>query len=284
MVRTGGACPGTTQVNCNDDFSSCGTSSQISMTMNAGVTYYIIVDGYGSNSGAYSLSLTTTPVAGVCTYYDAVNHRFIIEWSRVQKFDGSAPYSEETFECMLYEPGYPATPTGDGEILFQYLTCNNTTDDASSNDYCTVGIENLDNTDGVMYSYWNMASPQIPGAAVLAAGRAILFTTQKLPVDTQAVPTEVVATGTSSSVTLLWRSVQTDIHGAPLPSVQYKVYRGTDASFVPGVASLIATVGDTTYTDATISGQRYYYLVQAVSPAGSLSASAPSAPPRPATR
>ncbi|MBK6765543.1 MAG: hypothetical protein IPG71_04210 [bacterium] len=54
-VNTGGACPGNTQVGCNDDY--YGLQSRLYLNMNAGQTYYIIVDGYGANSGAYSILL-----------------------------------------------------------------------------------------------------------------------------------------------------------------------------------------------------------------------------------
>jgi hypothetical protein len=59
-VRNGGACPGSTQVACNDDYSSCGTGSQVSFQAAAGTTYYIIVHGYSSYSGNFTLNVTGT--------------------------------------------------------------------------------------------------------------------------------------------------------------------------------------------------------------------------------
>lgn len=49
-----GSCGGA-EVACNDD--SCGVGSQITLNVTAGVTYYIVVDGYSGN-GAYSLTVT----------------------------------------------------------------------------------------------------------------------------------------------------------------------------------------------------------------------------------
>lgn len=63
-VRTGGTCPGTTQVGCNDDFASCGTGSQLTFQAAAGTTYWIIVHGYATNSGTFSLSVTGTACSG----------------------------------------------------------------------------------------------------------------------------------------------------------------------------------------------------------------------------
>ncbi len=58
-IRSGGACPGTVQDACNDDF--CGLQSQITFTFNAGTTYYIIVDGWSTSSGAYTLNIDVPP-------------------------------------------------------------------------------------------------------------------------------------------------------------------------------------------------------------------------------
>ncbi len=56
-INTGGACPGTTQVACNDDFG--GSQSKVQCLMNAGQAYYIIVDGFQGYSGNFVLHLTT---------------------------------------------------------------------------------------------------------------------------------------------------------------------------------------------------------------------------------
>lgn len=55
-VNTGGVCPGNTQVGCNDDYGNL--QSFLSLVLNAGQTYFIIIDGYSANTGAYVLSIT----------------------------------------------------------------------------------------------------------------------------------------------------------------------------------------------------------------------------------
>lgn len=56
-VNTAGACPGALQLACNDDFG--GLQSQVSLTLSAGQTYFIIVDGYGTGSfGDYVLNIS----------------------------------------------------------------------------------------------------------------------------------------------------------------------------------------------------------------------------------
>jgi hypothetical protein len=54
----------------------------------------------------------------VYTYYDAANHRFIIEYFRVEHYPSGY---EENFEIILLDPAYYTTPTGDGEIIVHSL-------------------------------------------------------------------------------------------------------------------------------------------------------------------
>jgi len=65
-VRSG-SCQTGSQLACNDDTSGCATGSsanhgsRITPTVTAGQTYFIIVDGYSSASGNFSLSVTPPP-------------------------------------------------------------------------------------------------------------------------------------------------------------------------------------------------------------------------------
>jgi hypothetical protein len=116
-------------------------------------------------------------VGGAAVYqkYDAANHRWIVEWSRLRNDPGST----ETVEAILYDPAFHSTGSGDGIIVYQYHTVtNNETPDG----YATVGIESPDQSDGLLYTYYNRY-PQ--GAATLAAGRAIKF----LPLDSRPLGT-----------------------------------------------------------------------------------------------
>ncbi len=87
----------------------------------------------------------------ICHYYDTANDRFIIEWNGcVNRFDDS---SVEKFELILFDPAFTPAADGNGELQVNYHTINNP--DATSN-YSTVGIENLDQSDGVLYTYANI--------------------------------------------------------------------------------------------------------------------------------
>ena len=104
----------------------------------------------------------------VAYYYDALEQKFLVEWSRVHNdYDDAL----ETFQVLLYDPAYYQSDTGDGEILFQYHTIHNS--DYAWN-FATVGIESPDKQNGVEYTY---AGQYAAGAMELHNGMAITFTT-----------------------------------------------------------------------------------------------------------
>lgn len=102
--------------------------------------------------------------------YDNTNHRFIIEWSRIyHTYADSIPHpgDPETFEAILYDPAYNPTLTGDGEILYQYMSIINP---LSS----TVGIEDHNESTGIQYVYNGIYAS---GASEIDDGIAIKLTT-----------------------------------------------------------------------------------------------------------
>jgi len=108
------------------------------------------------------------PTGGkVYTYYDTANHRYILEFSGVEHYDGAGAGLPETFEYIVYDPAYHQTLSGDGEIVVQY----NLVSDASS---CTAGMENAAETDGLQYQALGVVNAAAHG---LASGRAIKYTT-----------------------------------------------------------------------------------------------------------
>ncbi|MFH1279913.1 MAG: C25 family cysteine peptidase [Candidatus Eisenbacteria bacterium] len=109
---------------------------------------------------------TSAPASQAYYKYEAVNHRWIFEWSRYRNAVGGAV---ETFEVILYDPAFHTTDTGDGMIEFQYQQVTNYD---PTEGYATVGIESPDQLDGILITYWNRYSA---GATTLAAGRAIRF-------------------------------------------------------------------------------------------------------------
>ena len=102
----------------------------------------------------------------VCHYYDESANRYIIQWSRVLNMSGS---TQQNFQVILYDPSHYATETGDGIILFQYETFNNSD---HLQHYSTVGIEDGDRSDGLLWTYFNVYNT---GAATIRSGTAIKF-------------------------------------------------------------------------------------------------------------
>jgi hypothetical protein len=114
---------------------------------------------------------------GVFRYYDTANHRYIIEWKNCTHPNAPGNHPE-TFQLIINDAAFYTTPTGDCELIFQYHTVYNDDTDTwhpeSPGLYCTVGIQNLQNNDGLLYTYDNLYNP---AAAPLAAERAIKVTT-----------------------------------------------------------------------------------------------------------
>jgi len=104
-------------------------------------------------------------------WFDEANHRYVVAWDRLKLRFGYQTHTESC-QAILYDPAYYPTPTGDGEILFQYEVVNNVESDGM---YCTSGIQNGDHTMGITFNYFNRRPAT---AANLAAGLAVKFTTQ----------------------------------------------------------------------------------------------------------
>ncbi|MBU1675040.1 carboxypeptidase-like regulatory domain-containing protein, partial [bacterium] len=103
---------------------------------------------------------------GVFWWHDTGENRLIVEWSRMRNDEGG---SDETFQIILYDPAVHQTDTGDGVIEMMYSAVSQVD---ATNGYATVGLQNLDHTDGLLYTYWN----QYPAAAApLATGRALRY-------------------------------------------------------------------------------------------------------------
>ena len=114
-------------------------------------------------------NLTQSGTNRVYHWYDDVQHRYIIEWHQLQQNYETYQGSTEDFQLILLDPLFHQTTSGEGMLIFQYKVVN---DDDDRNAYATVGIQNPEGDDGILYSYWNHI---MGGAAPLQTGRAILF-------------------------------------------------------------------------------------------------------------
>ena len=101
----------------------------------------------------------------------------LIEWSDMRTYDNN---SEQDFQVILVPN--PNSETGDGDIIIQYKTFNNTSDGyypeggtPTHGCYATIGIENKYGNEGLQYTFNNQYAL---GAAPLFDNRAILITTE----------------------------------------------------------------------------------------------------------
>lgn len=109
--------------------------------------------------------------AQVCTSYIEESGVFVIEWYRMRTNSNNRI---NTFQLLLFDPALYATPTGDGEFVFQYHTFDDNQSNSQDFPYCTVGIKNHDATVGL-----NLLNYHLEDATVqsIDAGMAIRFTT-----------------------------------------------------------------------------------------------------------
>jgi len=114
----------------------------------------------------------------VYQWHDAANHRYVIQWARMRNMDNGL----NNCEIILYDPAHHPTLTGDGLIVFQYQAVTNNDHDRG---YATTGIQNLDGSDGITWTYYN---DYAPGARTLVAGRAIAWVpTPRVAAETMTV-------------------------------------------------------------------------------------------------
>jgi hypothetical protein len=103
-----------------------------------------------SNGFLFWDDLDPSEAGDIYQYYNDTEHCWIIEFYEVDHYGGPGDY--ETFQVILYDPAYYTTPTGDGEMVFQYYTVS----DVTSN---TVGIEDSTETIGIQWVYNNTYDP-----------------------------------------------------------------------------------------------------------------------------
>jgi hypothetical protein len=132
---------------------------------------------FGSNSGIPSAGGPRAMIApfwddldpslygDIYQYYDVANHRWVLEFKDAAHYGASG--DRETFQVMLLDPVYYPTPTGDGEIVVQYLN-------GMAQTGATFGIESYDETVGIQYYFDGLYHEW---AAEVTDSCALLYTT-----------------------------------------------------------------------------------------------------------
>ena len=98
----------------------------------------------------------------VFKFFDEINNRIVIQWDNLANAedDDLCPNCvRETFQLILNDPNYYNTPTGDGEIIFQYKEIHDIDDNGN---FSTIGIESPNQNDGLQILFANNLHPSSP--------------------------------------------------------------------------------------------------------------------------
>ena len=192
---------------------------------------------------------------GVYTWYDAANHRYVVEWSRMPNYN---PLLNElhTFEIVLYDPDYVATESGNGVFMFQYKQIANNDPDRM---FATTGIESEQEDAGLEYSYANLYPA---AAAPLGSGLAIRFTTDAPRFEPPKLRS-FEAHPSGSGVIVSWEPADTR------PRSGFRIYRGQLGGDYAPVGGALLDPATRTFLDATADpDSSYAYEVGSLDPFG----------------
>ncbi|MBT7618922.1 MAG: T9SS type A sorting domain-containing protein [Calditrichaeota bacterium] len=106
------------------------------------------------------LETSDPSLSGVYYHYLEEESKFIVEWYG-HDFRGQTQLLQNlTFQVILYDPDVYTTPTGDGEIEFQYKIFGEMDALIEVNTPPSIGIRNYDGSDGLQYYYKFEFPPQ----------------------------------------------------------------------------------------------------------------------------
>jgi len=160
-------------------------------------------DGPPNMIAAYweDLSPQRTNSGKVWRWYDAANHRLIVEYNHIEQYAPLGAF--ETFQVILLDEAYYPTSTNDGRIKVQYKDIS-----GSFQTEGTVGIENAAQTIGLQYLFDGAYDVHAHPAA---DGFAILYTT---PTSLPSVTVTLTPYGTPIQIPASGGSFNYNIAGA----------------------------------------------------------------------
>ncbi|MDP8228613.1 MAG: hypothetical protein P9M15_04085, partial [Candidatus Electryoneaceae bacterium] len=157
---------------CTNGWAALGNQNELSDFRNRRIAQPV---GPDAHLCVWWDNLITVGNSAILTHYDEEGGRFIIEWSQMRRLVEWGQGADETFQIILYEIEQYPTFTGDGVIVYQYEDVENERVQAHNDTpYCTIGIGNLNDTDGLQYTYWNSYPA---GAMPIESEMAITFIT-----------------------------------------------------------------------------------------------------------
>lgn len=281
-VRTFGACPGTLEEACNNDF--CGFQSEVRLILNAGQTYWIIVDGYNGTAGNYVL--TVAEVAPPPPGENCENPLFLTvpdrqtgtTCGRINDYDEMCPFDAFTPDVV-----YRYVPSSDQSVTFDLCESDFDTKMYIWEDAC-IGYPIACNDDDPVCAFYRGNEVFYPSrlrCAPLSAGHTyfvvvdgyagcgnyVLTTYQCLA---PAVPSPVqglTASLQGDSIRLSWLPVTTDTSGNPIYIDYYRIFACAAADSSPvGTASTMRTQYDLLHETLYPYLHRFYYVTAVSTP------------------
>ena len=109
--------------------------------------------------------------AQVCTKYLEESGLYVVEWYRMRTNSNNRV---NTFQLILYDPAVYPTATGDGDVVFQWETWDDSQSNSQDFPYCTVGLKDQTGTIGLTLRNYQQEPATIDA---IGAGRAVRLTT-----------------------------------------------------------------------------------------------------------
>jgi hypothetical protein len=109
--------------------------------------------------------------AQVCTRYFPESGLFVVEWYRMRSNSNNRI---NTFQLILHDAAHYPTPSGDGDVVFQWHTWDDNQSNSQDFPYCTVGLKDHSATVGLTLRNYLREPATVEG---IGAGRAVRLTT-----------------------------------------------------------------------------------------------------------
>ncbi|MDD4150335.1 MAG: glycine-rich protein, partial [Bacteroidales bacterium] len=157
MYLSSGSC-NTTSITYNDD--ACGTQSTITYSLTAGNTYYLLLEAYSGNLGAYTIDVTA-PSAGItlaCGNFNAGNLNLTTSWQNASYSAGTIPYWSFTATAGDVCSFSLCSNSEDSYLRIYNSSATLLTSNDDGGPYCTGSPASLDWTCSTTGTYYVTAS------------------------------------------------------------------------------------------------------------------------------
>lgn len=272
-VRAGGNCPGAVLIACDDDYGCAtgnGLQSQVDFFGYAGVTYYIIVNGFSTSSGPFALNVSATngfnspndfcPGTAIASLPFTDVGSTICDNHNYPNFQGNsspdAVYTLTSATCQNVSVSLCGSGYDTGLSIYRNGNCPGTTLVAGNDDNLCGGVGTLQSTVGFRATAGVTYYILVHGYST-AAGPYIINVTGQ-PCTVTAVVDSLVILPVSPHIYLQWT-----YQG---PAYYFNIYRATTPNVPIIPANKIDSTTSYAYYDVNVlntAAGKYFYAVTA---------------------